>query len=303
MMNRRDFTQKSLLAGAAAQFFSSNLDAQSPEGNTENGPPARREICAFIKFVQSLPYDELGKSMIKAGFDGVEATIRKGGIIEPEAVADELPKLAATLAEHGCKITLMATDINRADHALTEKVLRAAADVGVKRYRTAYYTYDLAKSIRPQLANFHSTAKDLAALNKSLGLTGVYQNHAGAKNAGASIWDLDEFLADIDPDDLGVAFDIRHATAEGGTTWPLLWKLISPRVRTIYVKDLVWKDRQPHNVPLGEGLVSPKFAQQIKSSPVDIPVSVHVEYLEKDGIEENVAALRNDRATLERWLR
>lgn len=299
-MNRRSFSRSALAAAAATSFSgASSLNAQEKRGPKSTA----REVCAFIKFVQSLSYSELGAEMIGAGYDGVEATVRKGGIIKPEEVAEELPQLAAALQEHKCGITMMATDINRADDPLGQKVLKAAAAANVKRYRTAYYRYDLKKPIRPQLANFRSMARDLAAMNKELGITGVYQNHAGAQNVGASIWDLDELLTDLDPDHLGVAFDIRHATAEGGTTWPLLWKLIKPRVKVVYVKDLVWKERKPHNVPLGEGLVSPDFFGYVARLDASIPVSLHVEYLGKAGVAENLDALARDRKVLAGWLK
>ena len=196
----------------------------------------------------------------------------------------------------------MATDINRADQPLAESTLRAAVAAGVTRYRTSYYRYDLKKPIRPQVADFKASAKDLAAMNAELGVTGVYQNHAGAQYAGASVWDLDTMLDGIDPDHLGVAFDIRHATAEGGTTWPVLWKLIEPRVRTLYVKDFVWKDRKPHNVALGKGLVNPDFFKDINAKQPALPISVHVEYLHGASTEKNLAALKDDLATLKQWL-
>ena len=301
-MNRRLFSKQLLLAGGGATFpRASRLSAQENAAGSQ--PGAKREICAFIKFVQSLSYNDLGEAMVGAGFDGIEATVRKGGIIPPESAADELPKLAEAMQSTDCGITLLATDINRADHPLTEKVLRAAAAAGVKRYRTAYYRYDLDKPIRAQLVDFRAMARDLAAMNRELGLTGVYQNHAGAKYAGASIWDLDEILAGLDPDDFGVAFDIRHATAEGGTTWPVLWRLIESRVRMAYVKDFVWKNRKPHNVPLGEGLVNPDFAELLGQSARRVPVSVHVEYLRDGSVEQNIAALRNARETLAKWLK
>ena len=240
--------------------------------------------------------------MVAAGFDGVEATVRKGGIIAPAAAANELPKFCATLRENGCGVTLIATDINGADDPLSEKVLRTAAEAGIKYYRTAYYRYDLKKPVRPQVENYRAAARDLAAMNKELGITGVYQNHVGAPNLGASLWDLDDLLEDIDPDHLGVAFDIRHATAEGGTTWPLLWKLIEQRVRMVYVKDFVWKGRKPQNVALGEGQVDRAFFTKLTNSGSQVPISVHVEYLHKGGVDANVAALKSDRETLAKWL-
>ena len=70
----------------------------------------------------------------------------------------------------------------------------------------------------------------------------------------------------------------------------------------IDMKDLVWNDRQPDNVPLGQGLISPKFAEQKKEALTTVPVSIHVECLEQAGIPENIAALRNDLAALATWL-
>ena len=32
--------------------------------------------------------------------------------------------------------------------------------------------------------------RDLAALNRELGLTALYQNHGGRSNVGGQIWDL-----------------------------------------------------------------------------------------------------------------
>lgn len=312
-MNRRTFSRRLLFSASGLTLPIAGLAgglqvralAQAPDAVPAN--PAqqrfpRQEVCAFIKFVQSLPYDALGAAIAGAGFTGIEATVRKGGIIEPGAAADALPELARAMQAAGCGITLLATDIDRVDAPLTEKVLRAAAAAGVKRYRTAYYRYDLTRPIRPQLAGFRSMARDLAALNRELGLTGVYQNHAGVSYVGASLWDLDELLTGIDPAQLGVAFDIRHATAEGGTTWPLLWKLIEPRVGMVYVKDFVWRERNPHNVPLGEGQVDPAFAHALGRRVPPLPISVHVEYLEDRGVDENIAALRRDRETLMRWL-
>lgn len=72
---------------------------------------------------------------------------------------------------------------------------------------------------------------------------------------GASLWDLDVLLADIDPAQIAVGFDVRHATVEGGTTWKASWHLIQERLGAVYVKDFSWKDRKPHNVPLSEGQV------------------------------------------------
>jgi sugar phosphate isomerase/epimerase len=145
-------------------------------------------------------------------------------------------------------------------------------------------------------------AQELAALNKELGLQALYQNHAGTKYVGASLWDLDLLMEGIEPTQMAVGFDIRHATVEGGTTWATLWKLIEPRLGAVYVKDFVWEGRKMKNVPLGSGMVEPKFFSDLAKHRADVPFTVHVEYLEHADTVENIAALKHDLATLKKLL-
>lgn len=290
MLNRRQF-----LTTASAAPWAASLQGQAKE------PPAF-EICAFIKFIQDLSYRNMAQAIAPMGYAGIEATIRKGGLIEPERVAEALPDLVAALAKEKLDVTIMASDVTRADDPLMEKTLRTAASLGIKRYRMGYYRYDLDLPIRPQLENYRPMARELAALNAELGLQAIYQNHAGARYVGASLWDLDLLLDDIDPQWMAVGFDVRHATVEGGTTWPLLWKLIQPRLGAVYVKDFTWREEKLENVPLGEGRVDPEFFSKLAKQRSDVPFAVHVEYLEHRGVMENVAALRQDLVTLKRLL-
>ena len=260
------------------------------------------KICSFVKFVQSLSYSELAEKIAAMGFDGIEATIRNGGQIEPEQAVDELPKLVEALNKHDIEITIMASSINRADHPLTEKVLRAAALLGVKRYRLAYYRYQRGKSVTGQLAELKPVVRDLAALNHDLGLTGVYQNHAGAGFVGGTIWDLRELFEDLSPQDMSIGFDIRHATAEAGLSWPLLFDVARPHLGAVYVKDFDWHGTRVENVPLGKGRVDKAFFKQVAAASFRGPLTLHVEYLEKAGVAENLAAMKTDLATLRSWL-
>jgi len=50
---------------------------------------------------------------------------------------------------------------------------------------------------------------------------GLYQNHAGAKYVGATVWDLQSLIDEIPVAEIGFAFDIRHAVAEAGLAWPV----------------------------------------------------------------------------------
>ncbi|MBI3463641.1 MAG: hypothetical protein HY000_11375 [Planctomycetes bacterium] len=109
-------------------------------------------------------------------------------------------------------------------------------------------------------------------------------------------------MKDHPADVLGIAFDIRHATVEGGLAWPIHFNLVRPHLGIVYVKDFAWHGRRAENVPLGAGQVDRKFFTQLQKSGYTGPISVHVEYLEQAGVRENAEALRTDLATLRAWL-
>ena len=260
------------------------------------------KICAFVKFLQTLDYTTLARTIADLGFDGIEGTVRDKGQVLPEQVADELPKLVDALTKHGLDMTVMASSVHRVDQPHTEKVLRTAAACGVKKYRMAYFRYDTQRPIIEQLDAIKPALVELAAMNRELGLTAVYQNHSGNKIVGASLWDLRYLLQEIDPSDIGVAFDIRHATVEGGQAWPIDFRVVRPHLGAVYVKDFIWDGRRPKNVPLGEGRIDAVFFSQLKRANFHGPISLHVEYLPQAGIQENTLALKNDLKTLKTLL-
>ncbi|SFH82664.1 sugar phosphate isomerase/epimerase family protein [Planctomicrobium piriforme] len=302
-MSSLALSRRSLLAAAAVAAgrlaLPSSLLAQ-PATNASGRFP----ICTFVKYLQSLSFDELGQTIAGLGLKGIEATVRNKGQILPEHAEEQLPKLVEALQRHGVEIMIMASSINRVDQPWTEKVLRTAAGLGIKRYRMDYYLYDLNKPVADQLRELKPVVKDLAALNRQLGIQAVYQNHAGTKYVGAGLWDLHELLEGIPKEEIGVAYDIRHASIEGGQTWPVTWNLMQPHLAAVYVKDARWEGRKVQDGPLGweNGVVDPAFFKLLLKSDFNGPISLHVEYLEKGTIEENVTAIRENLVTLRKLL-
>lgn len=285
----------------AAAVTAGGLAAASALGKpaAAAAPAKRPKICAFIKFVQQLPYPELAERIAEMGFDGIEATVRDGGHVLPERVEEDLPRLVEALRKHQLDITVMASSVSRVDQPHTEKVLRTAARLGVKRYRMQYYRYQANRSVTEQLARLRPVVKDLVQMNRELGLTALYQNHAGARFVGAPVWDLPELFHGYAAKDIGVAFDIRHATVEGGLAWPLHFSRVQSQLGAVYVKDFRWTDaRQPVNVPLGKGRVDRAFFETLRRLPYRGVISLHVEYLHKGGLQKNLTALRDDLKTL-----
>lgn len=252
------------------------------------------EFCAFEKYLQELSQEQLADSLATLGFDGVEVTARRGGRIAPERADEQFPQLVDTLRERGLDVTILTTEVSRADDPTNEKLLKTAAALGVKRYRLGWFKYDDSRPIPAQLADFRKQLLDLAALNRELGITGLWQNHCGGQYVGATIWDLHQLLQDVPTNEIASAFDIRHATVEAGRSWPRLYQLIKPHIGALYMKDFVWTENRDEHIPFGKGRVSPEFFEMLRRDQLNVPISVHVEYLPHGSAEENLQAIGRD---------
>jgi sugar phosphate isomerase/epimerase len=293
---RRDFLRESVAMGVA---LAAGLQTRTAPAA---GALARNPICLFIKFVQSLSYDELADAVAEMKADGIEATVRKGGYIPPERAADELPKLVETLARRNLKVTMITTDVLSVDDPNTRPVLETAAKLGIPMYRMGSYKYDLNRSVMDQLNAIGPSLKELGALNAELGIQAVYQNHSGADHVGGTVWDIYSLIKDIPKEQIALAFDIRHATIEAGLSWPTVYNAMRSRIATVYVKDFDWIGRRAEHVPLGKGRVDRAFFQRLLADGFTGPISLHVEYLDDGDAQENLAALRRDLAVLRGWL-
>ena len=294
--------------GVTTAVAAGTLMTQVSTGQTSaTNSPKRNPICVFTKPFNSLSFNELADRIAELGFDGIEAPIRKGGHVDPDQVEQKLPELVEALKKRDLKITIMTSDINDPDDPATERVLRTAATLGIERYRMKYFKYDLKQSVLSQIEQWRPKLKQLAAMNHDFGLTAVYQNHAGTNYLGAPLWDIRLALQGIAPSDIGVAYDIRHATAEGGMSWPVTFNMIRPSIDTVYVKDFVWKEnKKPSNVPLGTGRIDPSFFKMLDDTDFNGPISLHEEYLDHrnpDLVPEHLAAIKADLTTLRAMLK
>jgi sugar phosphate isomerase/epimerase len=239
-------------------------------------------ICIFSKQLHWLDIPEMARETKVMGYQGVDLTVRKGGHIEPVMAEAELPKAVALIRKAGLEVPMIATDIIDPKDPLTEIILKTAARAGIKYYRTAYLDYDMKAGVAASLEKHKKQLLDLAAINKKYNIHGAYQNHSGVR-IGASVWDLWILMKDIDPRWLGVQYDIKHATAEGGVSWVQGLDLVKTHIRCMDIKDFHWdkpadKWLQKH-VPLGTGMVDfARFFTLVKQYGITGPMSLHFEY-------------------------
>jgi len=278
-MKRRNFIKSTAIGAAGFSVASPALASLSNLPDLDS----KRTIHVFTKCLQFLNFDEIGEVLARYGFDGADLTVRSGGQILPENVETDLPKAMKALQKHDVGSDMITTRINDPDDKYTTPILKTMAELGIRYYRMGYLSYDNKKSVMENLDNHKFTIEKLEKLNRKYGVTANYQNHSGTR-VGGPVWDLYHLLKDREPEYIGVQYDIRHATAEGGVSWPLGMKLLAPWIRTTDIKDFIWSKNEKDewkikNIPLGEGMVDfDKYFKMYKSFEIEAPVSIHYEY-------------------------
>jgi len=299
ILSRREFIQRTSLGAALAL---------TPLAGPVFGQSRPRwKIIAFSKPFTNLSFDDTADLVADVGWDGIECPVRKASThIVPERVEEDLPKMVEALKKRGREVSMITTDITGVDRS-AEQILRTAARVGIRRYRLGAIRYVADKSITDQLAEIKPRLRDLAQLNKTVGIQGGIQNHSGQDYFAAPVWDAYEVIRDLPPADIGIAFDIGHATLEGGLSWPIQVRLAEPRYSVVYVKDFFWEKQAPgwRSVwcPLGQGMIAgPKFFATLAKSRYDGPVCQHHEYDMGKTSAEMVGHFKRDLQTLRGWL-
>lgn len=281
-MDRRNFIKYSVLCG-----ISLPLGVDSISGSPGNmGLPAcfvdASPVCMFIKPIEKYRYEDIAVMLSEAGFNGVDISFRKGGLIAPETASVELPKAVKAFTDRSLSIPMAVTGIHDPDHPETEKTLKLLADHGIQHYRLGALSCDAAIPFKNQLDNIRKKMEKLASLNERYGLHGAIQNHAGSGFA-AAVWDAWWVIRECNPCYLGIQYDVRHAVAEGTGSWPAALQMASEYIRTTCIKDFTWirdgKNFKPQTVLLGEGIIDFKtYFQIVKQHQIKGPVSIHYEY-------------------------
>ncbi|MDR2118446.1 MAG: TIM barrel protein [Tannerellaceae bacterium] len=277
-MDRRHFLKYSAAIPAALPLSGWGKPNIPQAGETH--PPS--PVCMFVKPLEKYSYDDIAVILSESGFDGADISLRKGGLIDPETARTELPGLIKIFERRKLSIPMAVSGISSPFEPDAERLIRLMADCGIKYYRLGAILYDKTLSIPENLNRWKEKMMALCELNARYGVHGAIQNHAGT-SLGAPVWDAYCAVKDCDPRYMGIQYDIRHAMAEGMSSWPLALEMALGHIRTTCIKDFTWirqnKGFKPLTVPLGEGIVDfGKYFGILNSRGASGPVSIHYEY-------------------------
>ena len=256
---------------------------------TSPKPPAEWQYLLFSKHIQRLPLTEAAPLVKAAGFAGLDLTVRPGGSVEPPQAAAMLPRIADTLAAHGLVIGMVTTEITAADSPAAREIVAAASALGIRYLKLGYYHYAGFGTLREQRRRVKAALTPLADLCGEFGMTAGFHNHSH-DFLGASLWDIDAVIAELDPRSIGLYFDPAHATIEGGSSgWTMGMDLLADRIVMLAVKDFRWVDGKHRYAgarrnsaefcPLEQGNVEwGTVVARLRQTGFTGPVSFHSEY-------------------------
>ncbi len=258
------------------------------------------QLTVFSKHLHWCPPDELPEALNTIGADGLDVTVRPDGHVDPQRVSEELPALVEACRARGCEVVMICTAIRDANEAHAGEILKTASALGIKYYRMGWLEYDT-RDIAGNLREISRRMKELASMNEHYGIKGAYQNHDG-QWFGAPVWDLAMVLNEVDSPWLGAQYDILNATIEGGSSWPLAFDYIAPRVHSLALKDAVWQKKegrwQIDYRPAGRGWVDfEALRHKWTRDKMNVPLTLHFEY-DLGGAETGAFKLSKKRDTV-----
>jgi sugar phosphate isomerase/epimerase len=203
------------------------------------------------------------------------------------------------------KIHLLTSGITEAGSPHAEEVLREAKKLGVRYYRLGFMDFKPDASESKQLDVIKEKLKELGTLNAKLGVVGMLQNHSpgGRSYVGGELGQMYQIVKDLNPEQIGVAFDIGHALAVHGRAWRPYFEKLKGHLKVAYIKD---RKLGGNWVPFGEGEIPrTDYFKALKALNYNAPFSLHIEFdWDKQGKNRAslLAALKQSATVLSSWI-
>lgn len=225
----------------------------------------------------------------RAGFDGLDLTLRPGGHVLPENAELGLSEAKRLADAAGVAIPMVSTSLTDEDSPHAESVFASAAHYGVRRLKLGYWEYKPFGTLAAQVDRARAKLERLIRLGRKYRVLPCVHCHSGRLVASGGPL-LYMILRGFDPKDVGAYVDPMHMTIEGGRAgWEMGLDLLAPWVALVGVKNFRWlPDRRDEHgqlrwrweyCPLADGQAPlPDFVGYLKRLGYDGVVSLHSEY-------------------------
>jgi sugar phosphate isomerase/epimerase len=247
------------------------------------------KFVLFTDNLADLTIPEACTGARRAGFDGLDLTVRPGGHVPPETAPTGLVDARRAAVAAGVDIPMISTSITDDSSPHAESIFAAATHDGIRRLKLGYWEYRPFGTLAAQLDEARGRLRRLARLGRRYNVLPCVHCHSGRflASGGAQLYLL---LRDFDPAEIGAYVDPMHMAIEGGLAgWEMGLDLLAPWIALVGVKDFRWlpagRDAQGQKTwrweycPLGEGQAPlPEFFGYLKDLKYDGLVSLHSEY-------------------------
>ena len=244
--------------------------------------PFRGTLCLFSKSVPQLNWQELAIACKRAGFGGIDLTVRRDGHVMPLRAAEDLPKAVAAIRAEGLEVPMITTELTRADDPTAVPIMSTASRLSIPYMKPGYYHYKFV-DVRKEVEEAGKLFRGLAKLAEQYKIQLGFHNHAGY--IGCQLWDFAPVVDSLDPRWVGYYYDLENAAEEGGAQgWRIDANLAMPRLKMLAAKDMYWKKTETEGwrattCPLGEGMCNFKvLLRMVAEAGFHGPISLHMEY-------------------------
>lgn len=245
------------------------------------------KFALFTDDLSDLSIREVCRAAKKAGFDGLDLTLRPGGHVRPENAETGLATAHEIADEEGFAIAMVTTGITAADSPFAEQVL-SAAHFHHRECKLGYWRYEPFGTLARQLDNARRKLEGIVNLARRYHIRPCLHAHSGPILSNGPLLYL--LLKDFPPADVGAYVDTMHMSYEGGGSgWEMMLDLLAPWVSLVGVKnyilpaagrDAFGQQRfQLKKAPLADGMAPlPQFFRRLKQIGYDGVVSLSSEY-------------------------
>ena len=211
----------------------------------------------FAVFTVSTPDyapEDLLPLLAELGYNGVEWRVAEPNYDANKAIdywannrctvpvqgfADIARPLVAQATALGLETPTLGDYLKCDDLATVELLMTQAASVGIKQMRVGPLNYDGTVPARELFAQSRKAFEQVQALSKKTGVKAIVEMHMGIITASASA--ARALVEGLDPDCIGVLYDVGNMVYEGFEQYQLGLEIIGEYLAHVHLKNAMWQ--------------------------------------------------------------